>query len=150
MIFRRCSQGHQVRIHRNTTPGVTRTKTYADGSIETLAYPSSYNYFVFVDGEILKRSNSFKTIEEFYVSECAKKHEDGHGRLVIGDHHVINGVATSQDEYPTMSNTKAEIQDFYNKRNIAYKSSETKAELLSRIRYQYDREGRLVSKHIGV
>jgi hypothetical protein len=106
MIFRRCSQGHQVRIHRNTTPGVTRTKTYADGSIETLAYPSSYNYFVFVDGEILKRSNSFKTIEEFYVSECAKKHEDGHGRLVIGDHHVINGVATSQDEYPTMSNTR--------------------------------------------
>ena len=150
MIFRRCSQGHQVRIHRNTTPGVTRTKTYADGSIATLAYPSSYHYFVFVDGEILKRSNSFKTIEEFYVSECAKKHEDGHGRLVIGDHHVINGVATSQDEYPTMSNTKAEIQDFYNKRNIAYKSSETKAELLSRIRYQYDREGRLVSKHIGV
>ena len=52
MIVRRCSQGHRVRIHRNTTPGATRTKTYADGSTETLTYPSSYTYFVDVDGEI--------------------------------------------------------------------------------------------------
>ena len=31
------------------------------------------------------------------------------------------------------SNTKKEIQDFYDKRNINYESSETKAKLLSRI-----------------
>jgi len=93
MIIRRCSQGHRIRIHRNTTPGATRTKTYADGTKETLAYPSSYAYFVDVDGEVVKRSNSFDTIEEYYVSECAKKHDDGHGRLIIGKHKLENGIA---------------------------------------------------------
>ena len=134
MIVRRSSQGYRIRIHRNTTPGATRTKTYPDGSTETLTYPSSYTYFVDVDGEIVKKSNSFKTIEEFYVDECAKKYDNGHGRLIIGKHHIINGVATSQSDYPTDSNTKTEIKDFYNKRGISYSSSETKSELLSRIR----------------
>ena len=95
MIVRRCSQGHRIRVHRNTTPGSKRTKTYTDGSTETLTYPSSYTYFVDVDGEIVKKSNSFKVIEEFYVSECAKKHSDGHGRLIIGKHKLVNGIATN-------------------------------------------------------
>ena len=113
MIVRRCSQGHRVRIHRNTTPGATRTKTYADGSTETLTYPSSYDYFVDVDGSVAKKTNSFQTAEEFYVAECAKKHGDGHGRLIVGGHHIINGVATLQADYPTDANTKAEVKDFY-------------------------------------
>ena len=129
MIVRRCSQGHRVRLHRNTTPGATRVKTYPDGTKETLAYPSSYDYFVDVDGTVAKKSNSFKVAEEYYVSECAKKHGDGHGRLIVGGHHLINGVATSQSDYPTMDNTKAEIKDFYDKRGISYDSSETKSEL---------------------
>ena len=133
MIVRRCSQGHRVRIHKNTTPGATRTKTYADGSTETLTYPSSYDYFVDVDGSVAKKTNSFKTVEEFFVAECAKKHGDGHGRLIVGGHHIINGVATLQADYPTDANTKAEVKDFYDKRGIVYKNSETKNELLSRI-----------------
>lgn len=149
MIVRRCSQGHRVRIHRNTTPGVTRKKTYSDGSSETLTYPSSYKYFVDVDGEVKKKSNSFKVIEEFYVSECENKHSDGHGRLIIGKHHVINGVATTQSDYPTDSNTKSEIKDFYDKRGISYGSSETKSELLSRIVPQLS-GNKEVSKHIKV
>jgi len=149
VIIRRCSQGHRVRLHRNTTPGITRVKTYPDGSTETLAYPSSYTYFVDVDGEVSKRSNSFKTIEEFYVDECEKKHGDGHGRIIIGIHHMINGVATSQSDYPTDSNTKAEIKDFYDKRKISYDSSETKAELLSRIIPQLSGT-KEVSKHLKV
>ena len=149
MIIRRSSQGHRVRIHKNTTPGATRTKTYADGSTETLTYPSAYAYFVDVDGEIVKRSNSFKTTEEYYVDECAKKYDNGHGRLVVGSHHIINGVATSQDDYPTMSNTKLEIQDFYSKRDIQYSSSETKSELLSRIVPMMAGDVE-VSKHIKV
>ena len=67
MIVRRCSQGHRVRLHRNTTPSATRVKTYPDGSTEPLTYPSSYTYFVYVDGEVVKKSNSFKVAEEFYV-----------------------------------------------------------------------------------
>ena len=147
MIVRRCSQGHRVRLHRNTTPGATRVKTYPDGTKETLAYPSSYDYFVDVDGTVAKKSNSFKVAEEFYVSECAKKHGDGHGRLIVGGHHIINGVATSQSDYPTDANTKAEIQDFYDKRGISYGSSETKSELLSRIVSQY-KGTEEVSKHL--
>lgn len=149
MIVRRCSQGHRVRVHRNTTPGATRVKTYADGTTETLAYPSSYDYFVDVDGEVAKKTNSFKTAEEYYVDECAKKHGDGHGRLIIGKHHVINGVATLQSDYPTDSNTKAEIKDFYDKRGIVYGSDETKSELLSRIVPQMSGDTE-VSKHIKV
>jgi hypothetical protein len=149
MIVRRCSQGHRVRLHRNTTPSATRVKTYPDGSTETLTYPSSYDYFVDVDGTVAKKSNSFKVAEEYYVSECAKKHGDGHGRLIVGGHHIINGVATSQSDYPTMDNTKAEIQDFYDKRGISYGSSETKSELLSRIVPQMSGTEE-VSKHLKV
>ena len=147
MIVRRSSQGYRIRIHRNTTPGATRVKTYPDGTKETLTYPSSYTYFVDVDGEIVKKSNSFKVIEEFYVDECAKKYDNGHGRLIIGGHHVINGVATSQSDYPTMDNTKSQIQDFYDKRGISYGSSETKTELLSRIVPQMSGTEE-VSKHL--
>jgi len=150
MIVRRCSQGHRVRLHRNTTPSATRVKTYPDGTEETLTYPSSYDYFVDVDGTVAKKSNSFKVAEEYYVSECAKKHGDGHGRLIVGGHHVINGVATSQSDYPTMDNTKAEIKDFYDKRGISYGSSETKSELLSRITGVVYRGVSEVSKHVRV
>lgn len=149
MIIRRCSQGHRVRIHRNSTPGAQRTKTYADGSTETLTYPSAYDYFVDVDGSIEKKSNSFKVAEEFYVAECAKKHSDGHGRLIVGGHHIINGVATTQSDYPTDSNTKTEIKDFYDKRDISYSSSETKSELLSRIVPMMAGDNE-VSKHLKV
>ena len=132
MIIRRCSQGHRVRVHKNTTPGTTRTKTYADGSTETLTYPSSKDYFVDVDGTVAKTTDSFKVAEEFYVAECEKKHGYGHGRL-SGNHHLINGIATSQSDYPSDSNTKSEIKDFYDKRGISYGGSESKTELLSRV-----------------
>tara|TARA_R100000306_G_scaffold49340_1_gene46531 strand:+ start:1024 stop:1473 length:450 start_codon:yes stop_codon:yes gene_type:complete len=149
MIVRRCSQGHRVRVHKNTTPGSTRVKTYTDGTTETLAYPSAYTYFVDVDGEVAKKTNSFKVAEEYYVNECAKKHSDGHGRIIIGKHHMINGVATTQSDYPTNTNTKSEIKDFYDKRGISYGSSETKSELLTRIVPQLSGT-KEVSKHIKV
>ena len=134
MIIRKSSQGHRIRLHRNTTPNAVRQKTYADGTVETLTYPSSrYDYFVDVDGEVVKRSDSFKTIEEHYVDECAKLYDNGHGRLTIGKHQVIGGIATLQSEYPDESNTKAEIKAWYDLRSISYDDSETKAELLSRI-----------------
>tara|TARA_R100000700_G_scaffold1975_1_gene4380 strand:+ start:79 stop:531 length:453 start_codon:yes stop_codon:yes gene_type:complete len=149
VIIRRCSQGHRVRLHRNTTPNAVRQKTYADGTVETLTYPSSgYDYFVEVDGTVVRRSDSFKNIEEYYVDECAKKHGDGHGRLIIGTHQLVNGVATSQEDYPTDANTKDEIKDFYDKRGISYSSSETKDELLSRITIQSSANGKITSKHI--
>ena len=151
MIIRRCSQGHRVRLHRNTTPNAVRQKTYADGTVETLTYPSSgYDYFVEVDGTVVRRSDSFANIENYFVDECEKKHGDGHGRVIIGKHQLVNGVATSQEDYPTAANTKAEIKDFYDKRGISYSSSETKDELLSRITIQSSANGEITSKHIKV
>ena len=151
MIIRRSSQGHRIRLRRNTTPGAVRQKTYADGTVETLTYPSSrYDYFVEVDGEVVKRSDSFETIEEYYVDECAKVYDNGHGRLTIGKHQLVNGVATSQDDLPSSSNTKAEIKDFYDKRGISYGSSETKNELLSRIISLKDGEGIELAKKVQV
>ncbi len=149
MLIRKSSQGHYLRLYRNTTPGATRTKTYPDGTTETLTYPSRYKYFLVVDGEIVQRSDSWATIEQAYVDECDSSHGGGHGRLIVGGHHLINGVATSQSDYPTMDNTKAEIQDFYDKRGITYSSSETKSELLSRIvpMMAGDEE---VSKHLKI
>ena len=133
MIIRRSSQGYRIRLHKNTTPGAIRTKTYPDGTVETLTYPTSgYEYFVEVDGEVVKRSSTFKNAEIYYVDECAKKYDNGHGRLT-GKHHIVNGVATSQSDYPTESNTVAEIKKFYDIRGISYSSSESKSELLSRI-----------------
>ena len=150
MIIRWCSQGHRVRLHRNTTPNAVRQKTYADGTVETLTYPSSgYDYFVEVDGSVVRRSDSFANIENYFVDECEKKHGDGHGRMTIGKHHIINGVATLQSDYPTSDNTKAEIKDFYDKRGITYSSSESKSELLSRIVSMY-RGTTEVSKHLKV
>ena len=134
MIVRRCSQGHRIRIYRNTTPSVTRTKKYSDGSTETLTYPSSYNYFVEVGDSIEKKTNSFETAEEFYNTECAKKHASLHGRFSIGNHHLINGVATTQSEYPTSDDTKSEIQAFYDMRNVDYSTGASKAVLLSKIK----------------
>lgn len=148
MILRRSSQGSRVRLHRNTSPGATRTKKYKDGSTETLTYPNSYKYFIDVDGEVVKKSNSFKVAEEYYVDECAKKYDNGHGRLVIGKHHLINNVATSQSDYPTSSNTKSEIKSFFDIRNIEYDSNETKEELLFKIQDNYDESGNHVSKTI--
>jgi hypothetical protein len=59
--------------------------------MSSLTYPSAAkDYFLWVDGEITKRSDSFKTCEEAFVDECAKKHSDGHGRIDIVKHKLVN------------------------------------------------------------
>ena len=134
MVIRRSSQGYNIKLYKNTTPNAVRTKTFSDGSKETITYPTSgYEYFVGVDNEVVKKSNTFKNAEIYYVEECAKKYDNGHGRLIAGKHHIVNNVATSQSDYPTDSNTIAEIKKFYDIRGISYSSSESKSELLSRI-----------------
>tara|TARA_R100000700_G_C3055053_1_gene72533 strand:+ start:252 stop:542 length:291 start_codon:yes stop_codon:yes gene_type:complete len=90
MIVRRCAQDYDVVIHMNNKPGMTKTVALSDGSTATLTYPTSKKYFLFVDGKIVKRSDSFETIENEYVSEVAKKTDKGHGRIDIVKHKIIN------------------------------------------------------------
>jgi hypothetical protein len=97
MIVRRCAKGHDVVLHKNTKPEMVKTVQMSDGTISTLTYPSSAkDYFLWVDGEIVKRSDSFITCEEEYVKECAKKHLDGHGRMDIIKHKLVNNVVTNR------------------------------------------------------
>ena len=92
MLIRKSSQGHYLRLYRNSTPGATRTKNYPDGTTETLTYPSSYKYFLVLDGEIIKRSNSWDTIEQAYVDECDSRHGGGSGRMIVVTHKLENYV----------------------------------------------------------
>tara|TARA_R110001599_G_scaffold328896_1_gene542546 strand:- start:403 stop:693 length:291 start_codon:yes stop_codon:yes gene_type:complete len=90
MIIRRCAQDHDVVIHKNNKPGMTKVIQMADETMSTITYPDSKNYFVWVDGKIEKRTNSFKTAELFYLDECEKKHGLTLGRIDIVKHKLIN------------------------------------------------------------
>ena len=130
MIIRRSSQGENIRIYRNTTPGATRTRTYKDSSTATVSYPSSKIYFVTVDSKVVKSTNSLKVAEEFYTTECKKVYSNTHGRQLVGKHKMINKVCTGKDDYPTNSNSKDEIKAFLDIRSIDYSASDTKSQLL--------------------
>jgi len=95
MIVRRCAQDHDVVIHKNNKPGMAKKIKLADESFTTLTYPSAAkDYFLWVDGSITKRSDSFKTCEEEFVKECAKKHSGGNGRIDIVKHKLVNNKVT--------------------------------------------------------
>jgi hypothetical protein len=130
MIIRRSSQGENIRMYRNTTPGATRIRTYADSSTATVEYPSSKIYFVTVDSKVVKSTNSLKVAEEFYTTECKKVYSNTHGRQMVGKHKMINKVCTSKDDYPTSSTNKDDIKSFLDIRSISYDASSTKNELL--------------------
>ena len=67
MIVRRCSHDYDVVIFLNKSQGMTKTVPRADGTTTTITYPNSKRYFLWVDDEIVRRSDSFETIEEEYV-----------------------------------------------------------------------------------
>tara|TARA_R100000655_G_C2909488_1_gene180315 strand:+ start:362 stop:652 length:291 start_codon:yes stop_codon:yes gene_type:complete len=92
MLIRKSSQGHDLKLYRNTTPGATRTKNYPDGTTETLTYPSSKNYFLVFNGSIIQRSDNWDTIEQAYVDKCDDEHGGGTGRVIIGKHKLENNV----------------------------------------------------------
>ena len=94
MIVRRCAHNYDVVIHLNNKPGMTKTVALNDGYTATLTYPSAKKYFLWVEGEIIKRSDSYETIENEYVSEVAKKTDKGHGRIDLVKHKLVNNVVT--------------------------------------------------------
>tara|TARA_R100000995_G_C3470720_1_gene118190 strand:+ start:41 stop:331 length:291 start_codon:yes stop_codon:yes gene_type:complete len=87
----RYAYDNDVVIHLNNKKGMTKKVKLADGTLITLTYPSSKKYFLRNGESIIKKSDSFKTIEEEYVKECEKlKDSDGHGRIDIVKHKLIN------------------------------------------------------------
>jgi len=90
MIVRRCAQGHDIVIHKNTSPNMVKKVQMADESLVTITYPNSKDYFVLVDGVIEKRTDSFQTAEEFYLDKCGEKHNQTNGRIDLVKHKLIN------------------------------------------------------------
>ena len=98
MIVRRCAQDHDVVLHKNTKPEMVKTIQLSDGSMSSVTYPSAAkDYFLWVDGEIVKRSDCYATCEETFVDECAKKHSNGHGRMDIVKHKLVNNKVIDRD-----------------------------------------------------
>jgi hypothetical protein len=130
MLIRKSSHGFDVKLYRNNSPDVTRVKTYGDGSQETIEYPASKDYFVMVDGSVVKRTDNLSTAEGTYTDECEKKEYTPHGPAVIGKHVMIGQIITLEDEFPTNSNTKDEMKSFMDLRSISYSSGDSKDELM--------------------
>ena len=87
----RYAHDNDVVIHLNNKQGMTKNLKLNDGTLFSLTYPSSKKYFLRVGKEIIKKSDSFKTIEEEYVKECEKlKDSDNHGRIDIVKHKLVN------------------------------------------------------------
>ena len=97
MIVRRCAQGHDVVIHKNTKPNMVKKVQMADESVVSITYPNSKDYFVLVDGVIEKRTDSFQTAEEFYLDECEKKHNQTNGRINLVQHKLVNNKVTMRE-----------------------------------------------------
>ena len=69
---------------------MTKNLKLNDGTLFSLTYPNSKKYFLRVGEEIIKRSDSFKTIEEEYVKQCdSLKDSDNHGRIDFVKHKII-------------------------------------------------------------
>ncbi len=86
----RCAHDNDVVIHLNSKQGMTKNLKLNDGTLFSLTYPNSKKYFLRVGEEIIKRSDSFKTIEEEYVKQCESlKDSDNHGRIDIVKHKII-------------------------------------------------------------
>ena len=93
----RYAHDNDVVIHLNNKKGMTKKVKLADGTFITLTYPGSKKYFLRNGESIIKKSDSFKTIEEAYVKECEKlKDSDNHGRIDIEKHKLINNKVVSR------------------------------------------------------
>ena len=86
----RYAYDNDVVIHLNNKKGMTKNVRLADGTFITLTYPTSKKYFLRVGDSIVKKSDSFKTIEDEYVKECEKaKDSDNHGRIDFVKHVLV-------------------------------------------------------------
>ena len=94
MIIRKSAHDLDIIIFLNKNKGMTKKVALADGTFKSVTYPNSKKYFLWKDGEILKRSDSFETIEEEYVKEVAKKTSLGHGRIDLVKHKLRDNKVT--------------------------------------------------------
>jgi len=91
MLVRRCAKGHKVYIFK---PRTKENVTYKF-SDETISFDAqNKSYIVTSDGAVVKRSNSWITAQSSYDTECKKHHSDTIGKIKVGKHALVDGVAT--------------------------------------------------------
>ena len=89
MIIRKCNHDFNIAIYKNTHPNMMKTIQMADGSLKTLSYPSAKGYFLLVNGEIVKQSDSFQTIEKAYIKEVKDNAYETHGHYDLAKHELV-------------------------------------------------------------
>ena len=92
MLVRKCTKGHKIYIFK---PRTKENASYKFKDAETISFDAeNKDYVVTSDGAVIKRTNSFITAQSSYEKECKKNHSDTIGKLKVGKHTLINGVAT--------------------------------------------------------
>ena len=89
MIIRKCNHNSDIAIYRNTKPNMIKTIQMEDGSLKSLSYPSAKDYFLLVNGEIVKQSDSFQTIEKEYIKEVKNNAYETHGHYNLVKHELV-------------------------------------------------------------
>ena len=93
MLVRKCAKGHKVYIF---SPFTDDEVSYKFSDDETISFDAqNKKYIVTSDGAVVKRSNSWITAQSSYDAECKKHHSDTIGKIKVGKHTLINGVATT-------------------------------------------------------
>jgi len=93
MLVRKCAKGHKVYIFK---PRTKENVSYKFSDDETVSFDAqNKSYIVTSDGAVVKRTDSWITAQSSYDTECKKHHSDTIGKIKVGKHTLINGVATT-------------------------------------------------------
>ena len=92
MLVRKCTKGNKIYIFK---PKTKENISYKFSDDETVSFDAqNKSYIVTSDGAVVKRSNSWITAQSSYDVECKKEHSDTIGKIKVGKHKLVDGVAT--------------------------------------------------------
>jgi len=92
MLVRRSSKGKKIYIFK---PRTKENVSYKFSEDETVSFDAqNKSYIVTSDGAVVKRTDSWITAQSAYDVECKKHYDDTHGKIKVGVHTLVNGVAT--------------------------------------------------------
>jgi len=92
MLIRKCAKGHKVYIF---SPFTDDQVSYKFSDDETVSFDAqNKSYIVTSEGAVVKRTDSWITAQSSYDTECKKHYDDTTGKIKVGIHTLVNGVAT--------------------------------------------------------
>ena len=92
MLVRRSSKGKKIYIFK---PRTKENATYTFSEDESVSFDAqNKSYVVTSDGAVVKRTDSWITAQSSYDDECKKHHDDTTGKIKVGIHTLVNGIAT--------------------------------------------------------